>query len=145
MISYAAVLTSVTRLTTAPAVTDAEIRSWLTGMQTEAENRAQQAINTTPPAAQATIAFNRWRLDIDGGEPGVWFVYSRLWNTLTVSDVTSEDTAVGYLDSYYPPMQGWTRSAVATATPTAQARIQSWHLHRTAGPIDEIEPARRRP
>ena len=128
------------RFTARKTVTEADIRSFVTGFRAQAETKLQSLVASAPVAAQAVYNSTTYCLEVLPEPPvGEWLMELILELDVDTADTVTQDQVHDFLAPYFDDAMGSVRTVMAAAPPSAQIRIVDWHVHRLTGPTNEIE------
>ncbi len=129
----------VLRLSLRDNITEAQIRTFLADADPKLRARVTALVANAPVAAEAVLEDIGLKLKVDPIEPGIWEIYPKTVIDVSVADGITEAQVYGYLEGYWDQFKTDLRVLIASIPTGAQAQILSWHVHRLAGTMDEVE------
>ncbi len=139
MASYSIVMKIVAWLDIRDNITEAQIRSYLSGYQIAATARLQTLVDNAPSGAQAVLNGVTFKLKVNPVITGRWELYPKIVMDVTVADGITELQVRNYLEDYWDQFKADLKALVANAPAGANAQITEWHVHRLSGSVDEVE------
>ncbi len=139
MAEYTINLKMVVWLSIRDNVIENQIRGYLADARTKMRARIDALVAAAPPAAQASVVGQEFKLKVHSIEAGVWELYPKMLITISVANNITRTQVLNFLEDYWNQFKSDMRTLVANAPTGANATITDWHVHRLSGSVDEVE------